>query len=294
MGGEELREKRAPLNFVHAIVIRFNVPRLFGDRYAGTRVPVADDAWLRHRQRLFTEYTLSSLDNQNESRFVTYCLYDSESPQWLKETNSHLQRAHSHFEPLYVHSHDEGIRLVDQRIGEIGYSKGKTHAIVTRLDNDDALHRDAVSRIQAEFSGQDYLILNFDGILTFRPGKGEMLTYYRYPNGPFLSEISRLSDQYHTRLFEEYHTAWLRKTDVVQLGPFPYAMQILHDRNVSNNVRGKVVPVPIMEEYGFSYRFRTSIARRKLVNGLVRSYRGAQKLFFKIRRRLLRLVGTPK
>jgi len=131
----------------HYIMIRMNL-YLYRTQ---TKHPGKADAWMADRMQKFANITVPSLRGQTCQDFEIVCLWDSKTP---KKT---LTRAEKILKGLqYQFIIVETVGRFKEKDGSVGWARAfsdiaKTEcrrAVMTRLDNDDALARDAVKNIQ--------------------------------------------------------------------------------------------------------------------------------------------------
>ena len=265
-------------SFLHLVLIRYNVPIEYScDGVAKEKR--ADEMWLKNRQPIFENITYSSLKNQSVADFETIVFFDRDSPDWLKEVNDSLD-----ISPMYVSSIDEAMKELDEYVKMRRKRDGFSHVILTRIDNDDAFHCNAIEKIQSCFKGQEIAVLNLSGILCFMKAPEEVINYYRYPRGPFESIITEIGEEFHAKIFDQSHGKLGKQYGVTQLGPFPYALQYVHGQNIANDVRGIAVRTINLKDYGINYqitrsylpRLYESLARivRKRINKRVEKLKG--------------------
>jgi hypothetical protein len=127
--------------------------------------------------------------------------------------------------------------------------EGWTHLIASRIDSDDAYHKDAVTAIQKQFAAQDDYIFVFSKLLCFRDKPKELISQYYYPSSPFVSMIAKAQTPLNFELFKN-HT---KLKNTFKLKKFPYALQYIHGSNVSNEMRGVAATNINLRDYGIDF-----------------------------------------
>jgi len=128
--------------FEHLLLTRFNVPfdPWQRDRRA---VPVRSDAWLEHRFGLFERFCLPSVRAQSLREFRWLVFFDERTPERFRR-RAEACAAKAPFELRFAAHYRE---LVPQVVAAL---RPDTRSLcTTRLDNDDALQRGALARVQA-------------------------------------------------------------------------------------------------------------------------------------------------
>jgi len=156
----------------------------------------------------------------------------------------------------------------DIRNGALGDNeKIKPYLITTRFDNDDCLHREAVDNIQGHFHGQDYEVLNFSKGYCLQIEPVMRLSSYIYPKGPFVSIIRNLllsredKKKYNVRGVFGSHTRFVSEGPVTQIDDKYYWVQVIHDTNLQNTLRGKLsLNKKVLTDFGIdNNRIRLSL-----------------------------------
>lgn len=215
----------------HVILTRFNLPSRGPESIVRAR-----DGWLRDRVALFERHTVPSMRVQTVAAFRWIVYLDPESPAWLV----------ARLAPLV----DEGIIVPLYRTA-VGWPDaaadarrvtGAAHRILltTNLDNDDAVAVDFVERLQSAAA------LHPRAALFLRTGlilRCDRLYLRSDPENAFCS----MSESWDAPItaWRDWHTLLHDHAPVVAEPGAPGWLQIVHERNVSNRVHGRLVdPAP--------------------------------------------------
>jgi hypothetical protein len=218
--------------FRHFVLTRFNIAT------PGKEARLRNQPdWLDHRFELFERYCLPSVRGQigNPLEFDWLILFDSETPVEYKRRISSLTEIFP-FVPIYVGE----VRDLDwwSIIRNI-YSDLPPRILTTRLDNDDAIGSDFVTRTQVvaidNFAAAPIGIVLENGLVRSRTS----LYQIRHRRNAFASWLEAASDDSppHTAAGIPHMEAENFGRILIESGP-PAWLQIVHDRNVSNKVRG--------------------------------------------------------
>ena len=171
---------------IHFILTRFNL-RLWPKDKNGARIDRA--AWLDGRMELFEKYCFPSVNRQSCKEFRWVLMLDDTTPERILTQLGSLKDKCPQMEilkvPVQYSTHfAEFFRHFVER-----ESEGEEKVITTYLDNDDALSRDFVERIQAEAAG-----CGKRTVLTFAEGfqyftEMRIATRVAYPNNHFISLV---------------------------------------------------------------------------------------------------------
>ncbi|MCL2514632.1 MAG: glycosyltransferase [Microbacteriaceae bacterium] len=213
----------------HVIVTRFNLPS------RGFEAPIrAAEGWLRERIALFEHHTVPSVLAQRAADFRWVVYLDAAGPGWLTERMSALA-AEGVLTPLY-RDHEVGAAEVLADLRAL-IAAPRPWLLTTNLDNDDALAVDFTARLQAapRPAGDRCAVYLADGVVAH----GARNHLLRDPENAFCSVLERWDGA--VTCWADWHNRLGRAMPVVSLRGAPAWLQVIHGRNVSNRVRGRLV-----------------------------------------------------
>ena len=284
----------------HIVITRFNV-RFSSD--PSVKSLGIDERWLEDRFLLFEKYCVSSINAQSNQEFSWVLLFDEDTPERF------LDRAEG------LISNRKGSRIFKGTSFPLSDLLSRLESIIsdqcqwiitTRLDNDDALHRDFVENIQQAAKPDRPEVINFPrGIIV----RGEKAYDRRDDSNAFIS-LSESRAGFQTVLSIRNHKYARESFHLRQLNFPSMWLQIVHDTNISNRVRGLRIPMktaqadfPMLAEKGFAVRTneQIGIALENLVLFPLRSFRDlaavtvrrAGKMFGLEIQRRARAIKTP-
>ena len=206
----------------HTLITRFNIAS------PGREMPIRNrPGWLDRRFDLFERYCLPSVAAQSERAFDWLIYFDEATPDTYRER---IERARELFAytPIFVGSFD-----MAQSARDIATDGAKV--VTTRLDNDDAMARDFIARVQAAASeAEPGTVLNFPRGLALRGGRA--FSAFDESN-PFASLVEDTAAPVRT-IWSAPHDALGRDWRVVQIDAPPMWLQVVHGENVSNRIKG--------------------------------------------------------
>lgn len=224
------------MNFHHFIITRFNVniyPIDFPKRLEFT--------WLSIRFELFKKYCFPTLQAQKNQDFTWLVLFDEQTPPMFQKLIKTFAQ-YQNFTPVYCGDYDTIIPAVIEQMHTI--APDAEWFLTTRLDNDDALSVRFVECLQGiakslgpeNMQPSDTLYINFpNGLQLF---EGEFYNFRDVTNA-FVSLLEK-RDNPHT-VFWVDHPAIYDVAPVIQAETQALWLQILHDINVYNYLRGDKV-----------------------------------------------------
>lgn len=234
--------------FRHYILTRFNTGLYGPNPWTRTDPRV----WMDHRLRLFTTITLPSIAGQSCQDFTWLVLMDRQTPEpYIRE-----------LEAVACPTMKLIFRQPDQPRWQQGFAPGRYDLITTRIDNDDALYRDAVKDIQdawrAGSAGQakPWLIVFPFGLILDLADRRMWVMEYWSNNCPTMVEDSENS---HT-VYRWQHSEIPPEVPRLHIKNKPYWLQVVHSQNVLNVIDSsnplrivhKELPAPIelLEQFG--------------------------------------------
>ena len=214
----------------HYLLTNFNVKR----DDVGTR---PDRDWLEDRFELFEHFCLPSVAGQTCKDFTWLIRWDDEGTP--DEYRRRLLAHEAALPCLHLVPERRGFHVV---IGE-RLDGGPCRLLTTRLDNDDALHRDAVALLQSEARGEGMEFLNLPrGYCLEHPAGRTMLS--EQPRNPFISLAEDVRGETpRTAVCVSHHKAW-QLAPIRQVGEGPSWVQVVHGRNLYNFPVGRPCDPP--------------------------------------------------
>ncbi len=212
----------------HVILTRFNLPSKGPES-----IIRAQQGWLRSRVSLFETYCLPSMLAQTRASYRWLIYFDPQSPDWLRSwIEGHV--ASGHFVPAFREEVSD-----EDLAGDIGglFDAPGEELITTNLDNDDALAHDFVERLQSQPIPPSTTVYYFStGLIKSAVG----LYRRRDRHNAFPSVREPWSDRPRT-CWADWHNRLSRHMAVVEIGGHPRWLQVVHDSNVTNRIRGTLV-----------------------------------------------------
>lgn len=166
------------------------------------------------------------------------CFFDKNSPDFLKEKIESWQLSCSILRPQFS---DNYSAFIDYQMSDAikKYTTDDVKFIITtRIDNDDAFHKEAIADIQNQFLPEDNTIIDFEKGFCYNPLTGE-ITKHRFKSNQFVSYIEKNGERLKT-VYCEGHPAWIGKAKFVSNIKKRLWLQVVHDRNVVNSLKGKI------------------------------------------------------
>jgi hypothetical protein len=208
----------------HYILTRFNAG-LYGPE---SQAKIAPAEWMDHRMRLFRAITLPSIAGQSCQEFTWLLLMDRQTPErYIRALEACACR---------------NMKLVYPQPGQPcwlpEFAPGQYDLITTRLDNDDALHRDAVKDIQNAWrvmhanQAKPWVIVFPFGLILDLVDRRMWVMEYWLNNCPTLVEDSRDPGT----VYQWQHTAIPPEVPKHYLKDKPSWLQVVHAQNLLNAI----------------------------------------------------------
>jgi hypothetical protein len=221
----------------HFILTRFNLrlaelsEDLVRDKFGNK---IDRDQWLEHRFKLFERYCLPSMAAQKNQDFRWMLFFDEATPARFREHIERLKADCPQIQAFFIrgpHIHDYVMEQVEADTSVL---------ITTRMDNDDALHEDALQVIRDQVGNGDRdLCVNLryglelidDKALELNDVKAEVISH-KYNHFSSLIEVRKTRG--FVTIFESSHGRISSLAPVRQIYSTPYWLVVLHDRNITN------------------------------------------------------------
>ena len=174
----------------HFIITRFNLRKSDWKRDK-SRLEVLDDCWLEERIELFLDFCLPSVVNQSLRKFKWLVFFEKDSQPNLGRLLGYIDRW-AFIEPVFLEGYEDFQLHLPQIIME-RRDWNTEEIITTRLDNDDALHREFIKNTQEVLSiAEPDSVLHFPYGYCLQQGKKNKLALLHYPLNQFLSLLEKV------------------------------------------------------------------------------------------------------
>lgn len=212
--------------YEHFVLTSFNI-KIYNN--SGYRL---EESWLKHRFKLFLQFSYPSLKGQTCQDFKWIVLFDINTPEPFKSRIAKYTKW-KNFIPVFQDKYDLPRKtILDNMSGNPRY------LITSRVDNDDALSKHYIQMVQDYFEKQDLTFINFTNGYVF--GNNE-LYLDEQPSNSFATLIEKF-DNFKTVWFPECHTKLANYGPVREISTRAAWLQVVHDKNISNKIRGELQP----------------------------------------------------
>lgn len=222
--------------FRHYVLTRFN-DGLYGPK---PRVPTPPDEWMDHRLSLFTAFTVPSMMEQTCQEFTWLVLMDARTPR------RYIEEIESFRYPnlKLIHATETGPKWSQAIV------PGDYDLLTTRLDNDDAFHRDAIGALQQAYRAQRsqrarpwVMVFPFGLIMHLASHELSVMEYW-LNNCPTLVADGREG----RTVFQWRHDEIPPEVAKCYIKDRPYWLQIVHAHNLLNALPAQGHPFKILHQ----------------------------------------------
>lgn len=229
-------EIRKHKSFQHFVITRFNLRSKNSSwKIDKNKVSVIGMDWLEHRISIFKEICLPSMLNQSNKNFRWLLYFDTETPKKILDEFKGLELQYPFIHCIGKQSYESFISSYTADVSALCVGD-ETHVITTRLDNDDAVHKDFISTIQAHFRYQSFQALNFVQILVLNPElPSRLFIDYRFSTH-FLSLFEEIKNGHLKGCYCKMDVEW--KEEAQQVLDGRYCIEVITNRNLNNDFRG--------------------------------------------------------
>jgi len=223
-------------DFKHFILTQFNVRFKWSKGNVSTNGKVPDKEWFQHRLNLFDKFCYPSIINQSNQNFDWLIFFDDNT------TDKSLLAKYDRFIPVYIKNYKfwnykhiiNYIRnIINPKVGWL---------MTTRFDCDDSLGKSYIKTMQEKFSPEDLILNPVNGIVYDINIKKAYEYSYLCPN-PYITTIEKITSEPLKTCFRDNHPRmrkYFNKFNQIQNPKYMW-LQIIHDRNLGNNLRGNKV-----------------------------------------------------
>lgn len=212
----------------HVFLTRFNIPS------NKVEARIYSDDWLVERVAFFDQLTVPSVRGQAADGRHWLIYLGDQSPDWLRARIDELE--------------DEGLArgiYIDHALGhnevrdDIRALLGRSAGIVTtsNLDNDDGLATDYLTRLRQVPITERRAVYFTKGLVKY----GEDVFVLRFADNPFGAVADDLASDDFEFCWSEWHNRLRTRMPVTEIGGAAAWLQLIHSRNVSNRVRGRLI-----------------------------------------------------
>lgn len=215
----------------HFLITRFNIK---SDVWLHTKSGALTntEAWLEQRFTLFETYCLPSVKNQNNQAFKWLIVFDINTPNPFKNRIEALSEAYSNMIVLYTESFQTLKTTVSEAIVTELTSEDK-FIITTRLDNDDAIHKDFTKCIQHTFVPQHNTLIDLiKGYQLIVNNYNNDVRQYTSQYNPFISLIEETA-KFET-VMAKNHEHWKTLPNRIVFNQKALWLQVIHGDNILN------------------------------------------------------------
>lgn len=254
------------MTFEHYILTRFNL-----SFFEGVKKAPCSHEYLEYRFDLFEKYCMPSIMGQTCQNFKWLVLFDIHTPDEFKERIARYHSAYSNFIPCYLdtrkyvdipseykslcESYENTIntnfpshpyKLTDERemrwimplflMDAIKGCSSRTpdFYVTTRIDNDDAFHKDMVKNIQQRIKNSPRKVV-FDFVYTYKYILYKGIVYrYELQNGHFITLVEPSKDLFQSVLYGN-HLFVDNFFPVEHIYQEPLQTELIHGKNVVND-----------------------------------------------------------
>ena len=251
-------------NFDHFLITRFNLKKE-GWKTDKNSARVLNKNWLKNRVKLFLKFCLPSVLAQSSKNFKWLIFFEKGSETKLKKLLSELEE-HEFIEPVFLNGYTEFQTLLPSLIFK-RISNNKNWVLTTRLDNDDAINRKFMARLEQSIQNpKNNTVYHFPQGVCLDIGQRNRLASLVYPLNQFVSLLEKVESNkpIKTVLCRE-HDTWDSTFTLVKVNLPDAWLQVTHSRNMANTYRGVSVYSKRLKAFSihritFNWNYDLSIA----------------------------------
>lgn len=245
----------------HFLITRFNLKNNHW-----TEQNVLDPVWLHKRIKIFEQFCYPSVLNQTQQNFKWLLFFDADTPLEIKNyVSQKYTRQNIHV--YYIN----GFKELENSCISIIKSLLKTSFFITsRLDNDDALHKNYIKTVQSLAILKNKTIIDVTkGCQLYLRGSKGIVNLFVSKYNPFISLVSSIDNM--ELIIEKEHNDWNCKTyKYIFYNKQPLWLQYIHDTNYLNifNTALKKISIDINDFNVKNISIDTVTIQDKILNSI--------------------------
>ena len=216
----------------HFLITRFNI-KSENWKFTKSGALTHTDKWLEQRFTLFEKYCLPSVKNQSNQEFKWLIVFDIDTAKPFKNRIETLSETYSNMIVLYTESF-QTLKATLFKAISVELTPSDNFIITTRLDNDDAIHRDFTNTIQQVFKPNHNTIIDVTkGYQLIVNNSSNDVRYYTSYYNPFISLIENATT--FETVMAKNHEHWKTLTNRVVYSQKAIWLQVIHSDNILNS-----------------------------------------------------------
>ncbi|WP_284651940.1 glycosyltransferase [Flavobacterium terrisoli] len=219
--------------FHHLLVTRFNLRNPEWDVTKNNEKLLTDD-WMEERMWFFENFCFPGIVAQTNQDFEWLLYFDVTTPEKYKIRMTELIQNQPNFKVFYIDGMPAFYDELKNYIKAI--PNPKPYLITSRIDNDDAVHKDFINEIQLQFNQQEYLVLDIIKGYSLQIRPTVMLGKKEHIFNPFMSLIEKNDDP--KTIWFYHHNMWKKETRIKQVTHKRLWIAVIHEKNKVNNFNG--------------------------------------------------------
>lgn len=207
-----------------------------------------------HRFKLFENICFPSITNQKNQNFEWLVFFDFDTKEKYREKIIEYEKKYKKFKPIFIKeskSFKERFRqeIINSTSPEIEY------IITTRIDNDDAIHYNAIEKIQQNFKNQDLFIIDFPKGICFQIEPSIKLSKVSIKDTHFISLVEKISD--FITVLAHPHNKWPNTINRVLITEEHYWLETIHKFNLINTFKAieHISNNRVLDQFGINKEF---------------------------------------
>lgn len=218
----------------HFLITRFNL-KLEEWKTAKDGSIVLSKEWLDQRFILFENYCLPSVLNQSNANFIWLLFFDNDTSYEYRERIHELIEKYDNIRVVYTDGFSGFLPSLRQNIDD-QLSEEDRFIITTRLDNDDALHKDFIKAVQDLSIEEHETVIDLSKGYQVNIAKDNYdVRIYNFSFNQFVSLVEN-RETYNTVL-SRMHRTWATSQFIITEKTNPYWIELIHERNKVNDAK---------------------------------------------------------
>lgn len=258
----------------HFLITRFNIRNEDWEKDKNCQ-KILDDTWLSKRISLFKEFCLPSVLHQSSKEFKWLIFFENKKDKQI-DILIDLLKQYDFIEPIFINGYGHFLSSISQIVQQKLPIKAKL-VLTSRLDNDDALHKDYIKTLQRKIILEHNAVVYFPYGLCLDLGRKKRLAQQFHPLNQFITlvEDKRQMEGNLKTVFINPHNKWGEEYIIQPVRKDNLWLQVTHSGNMINEFGGtpafsKKLKGFAIEKPNFSAMYDVKVAMHRLKRSPIR------------------------
>jgi hypothetical protein len=239
----------------HFLITRFNISTIHTKDKLGEET--LTDAWMINRFILFERYLVPGVLCQSFKDFIWLVLFDANTPErFIKKINTYKLKINN-FVPVYLNNPFSSFEIKNSVQSYL--NSNDQFIITTRVDNDDAIHKDFMLEVQKLFKSQNDCFIRFLNGFQWNDQYHILQKFFEKSGNHFSSRIEKVGKEFETVINVDNTTLDnLQGVEIIDVKDKRKRLwiEVVHERNITNHLRvlPPILCSRVLKDFSLDYK----------------------------------------